>query len=118
MDTRTARFLSSSRLWTAALIIAVLLAVVVRLRMLSIPLERDEGEYAYMGQLMLQGVPPYKLAFNIKMPGTYATYAVIMKLFGESASGIHLGFLFINLATLALMYFLARRWLDEAGTLV
>ena len=86
--------------------------------MLSIPLERDEGEYAYMGQLMLQGVPPYQLAFNIKMPGTYAAYAIILKLFGETPTGIHLGFLFINLATLALIYFLSRRWLDEAGTLV
>lgn len=100
------------------MILLVLMAVGVRLRMLSIPLERDEGEYAYMGQLMLQGVPPYQLAFNVKMPGTYAAYAVIIRLFGESASGIHLGFLFINLATLALLYFLARRWLDEAGTLV
>ena len=104
--------------WTAGVILLVLMSVGVRLRMLSIPLERDEGEYAYMGQIMLQGIPPYQLAFNIKMPGTYATYAVVMKLFGESASGIHLGFLFINLATLALMYFLARRWLDEAATLV
>jgi len=25
-------------------------------------LERDEGEYAYAGQLMLQGIPPSKLA--------------------------------------------------------
>lgn len=104
--------------WIAGVILLVLMAVGVRLRMLSIPLERDEGEYAYMGQLMLQGVPPYQLAFNIKMPGTYAAYAVILKLFGETPTGIHLGFLFINLATLALIYFLSRRWLDEAGTLV
>jgi hypothetical protein len=104
--------------WAAAVILLVLMAVCVRLRMLSMPLERDEGEYAYMGQLMLQGIPPYQLAFNIKMPGTYSAYALIMALFGESASGIHMGFLFVNLGTLALLYFLARRWLDEAGVLV
>ncbi len=104
--------------WSAGLILLVLMAVGVRLRLLSMPLERDEGEYAYMGQLMLQGIPPYQLAFNIKMPGTYAAYAMVMALFGESASGIHLGFLFVNLGTLALLYFLARRWLDEAGVLV
>jgi hypothetical protein len=104
--------------WTAGLILLVLMAVCVRLRLLSMPLERDEGEYAYMGQLMLQGIPPYQLAFNIKMPGTYAAYAVIMALFGESPSGIHVGFLFVNLGTLALLCFLARRWLDEAGVLV
>ncbi len=96
----------------------VLMAVCVRLRLASMPLERDEGEFAYMGQLMLQGIPPYQLAFNIKMPGTYATYAVLMALFGQSPTGIHLGFLFVNLGTLGLLYLLARRWLDEAGVLV
>jgi len=34
------------------------------------------GEYAYAGQLILQGVPPYKEAYNMKLPGTYAAYAV------------------------------------------
>ena len=104
--------------WSAGLILLVLLAVWVRLRLLSMPLERDEGEYAYSGQLLLQGIPPYQLAFNIKMPGTYAVYALIMALFGQSAAGIHLGFLFVNMGTLALLYFLARRLLDEAGVLV
>jgi 4-amino-4-deoxy-L-arabinose transferase-like glycosyltransferase len=67
---------------------------------------------------MLQGVPPYQLAFNIKLPGTYTVYALIMALFGQNQSGIHLGFLFVNLGNLALLYFLARRFLDEAGVLV
>jgi hypothetical protein len=104
--------------WSAGVILLVLLAVAVRLRLLAMPLERDEGEFAYMGQLMLQGIPPYQLAFNIKMPGIYAAYALIMALFGQSASGIHLGFLCVNLANLALLYFLSRRWLEEAGVLV
>ena len=95
-----------------ALAVAVLLVVVVRLRLLSIPLERDEGEFAYAGQLMLEGIPPYKLAFNIKLPGTYAAYAVMMGLFGETTTGIHLGFLLVNLATLALLFLIARRLLD------
>jgi len=99
--------------WIAvALAMAVLLVVVVRLRLLSIPLERDEGEFAYAGQLMLEGIPPYKLAFNIKLPGTYAAYAVMMGLFGETTAGIHFGFLLVNLATLALLFLIARRLLD------
>jgi hypothetical protein len=99
--------------WIAvALALAVLLAVGVRLRLLSIPLERDEGEYAYAGQLMLQGIPPYKLAFNIKLPGTYAAYAALMGLFGQTTAGIHFGFLLVNLATLALLFLIARRLLD------
>jgi hypothetical protein len=38
----------------------VLFALIVRVHLRSIPLERDEGEYAYAGQLMLKGIPPYK----------------------------------------------------------
>ena len=84
----------------------VALVVFVRLRLLQIPLERDEGEFAYAGQLMLEGIPPYQLAWNMKLPGTYAAYAAMMALFGQS-SGIHLGFLLANLAALALLFFIA-----------
>src|SRR5215472_10880401 len=83
---------SWSRIWK----LAILLSVVVffagaRYRLRETPLERDEGEYAYFGQLMLEGVPPYQLAYDIKLPGTYAAYAMIMALFGESSAGIHSG---------------------------
>ena len=47
--------------WALVSLLAVVaLVLVVRLRLLETPLERDEGEYAYLGQLMLDGVPPYQ----------------------------------------------------------
>ena len=49
---------------------AAALVALVRMRLVDLPLERDEGEYAYAGQLLLQGVPPYELAYNMKFPGT------------------------------------------------
>ncbi len=55
--------------WTLAVIVFGFV-LAIRIRLLGIPLERDEGEYAYAGQLMLQGIPPYKLAYNMKFPGT------------------------------------------------
>ena len=104
---------SASRRWAlAALALVVLLVIVVRVRLLQIPLEHDEGEYAYAGQLLLEGVPPYKLAYNMKLPGTYACYAAIMAAFGETPAGIHFGFLLVNLGALALLFFVARRLLD------
>ena len=54
--------------WTLAVIVFGV-TVAIRIRLLGIPLERDEGEYAYAGQLILQGIPPYKLAYNMKFPG-------------------------------------------------
>ena len=95
----------------AAIVFGVVIAI--RIRLLGIPLERDEGEYAYAGQLILQGIPPYKLAYNMKFPGTYAAYAVIMLIFGQTVTGIHLGLLFINAATVILIFFLGRQLISS-----
>lgn len=95
--------------------LALLFVLVVRVRLREMPLERDEGEYAYAGQLILQGVPPYKEAYNMKLPGTYAAYAVIMAVFGQSPSGIRLGLALVNAASILLVFRLGRRLLDEAA---
>jgi len=103
-----------------ALILCLILAVFIfiRVRLRSLPLERDEGEYAYAGQLILQGIPPYKLVYNMKLPGTYAAYAVFLLLFGQTPSGVHLGLVVVNTATTILMFFLGKRLLGEIAGLV
>jgi 4-amino-4-deoxy-L-arabinose transferase-like glycosyltransferase len=102
--------------WPALWLLLILaLVAAVRIRLLPIPLERDEGEYAYAGQLMLEGEPPYKLIYNMKMPGIYAAYALIMAVFGQSTTGIRLGFMLVNFGAIVLMYFVGRRFLDRAG---
>jgi hypothetical protein len=80
----------------------------VRCRLLDFPLERDEGEYAYAGQLILHGVPPYQAAYNMKLPGTYVAYAAGMAVFGQTVAGVHLTLLVANLAAIALLFFLAK----------
>ncbi len=108
----------SLRLCTALLLALIAIFAIIRIRLRDMPLERDEGEYAYAGQLILQGVPPYQLAYNMKLPGTYAAYAVIMGVLGQTAAGIHLGVLLINAGTIVLMYFLAFRLLGRLAGLV
>jgi 4-amino-4-deoxy-L-arabinose transferase-like glycosyltransferase len=106
-----------SRWFWVCLLLVVLLAAVVRIRLLDVPLERDEGEYAYAAQLILQGVPPYAQAYNMKMPGVYAAYAVILAVFGQTHTAIHLGLLLLNAATILLVGLLVRREFgDVAGT--
>jgi hypothetical protein len=100
------------RLSWLLLVVAVALAVGVRWRLLDVPLERDEGEYAYAGQLMLRGIPPYAELYNMKLPGIYAAYAVVLALGGESARGIHRALLAVNVATIVLVYLLGRRLFD------
>ena len=89
--------------------IVVILCIYVRIRLLGVPLERDEGEFAYFGQLILKGIPPFAAAYSMKLPGIYGMYALIMSLFGQTAQGIHLGLLITNMASILLLYLLGRR---------
>jgi hypothetical protein len=106
--------------WQAAslLCLVVVFVVFVRIRLLNFPLERDEGEFAYVAQLALDGVGPYQLAYVVKLPGTYLAYTVIMGLFGQTTAAIHLGFLLVNLANLAVFYRVARRFLEIPNAMI
>ncbi len=99
---------ASPLLWILTLAI-ITVAVFIRIRLLDLPLERDEGEYAYTGQLLLQGIAPFQAAYTMKLPGTSVMYALTMLMFGQTTSAIHLGLLFVNLLTAVLLYFLGRR---------
>lgn len=91
------------------LLIVIAAAALIRMRLMDLPLERDEGEYAYAGQLMLDGVPPYTLAYNMKFPGTYAAYALMMSVFGQTPSAIRLGLILLTSATTLLVYLLGTK---------
>ncbi len=103
--------------WWVVFVLVLITVVGIRIRLLEIPLERDEGEYAYAGQLLLQGIPPYQLAYNMKFPGVYAAYALIMALFGQTPAGVHLGFLIVNLAAIALIFLIGQKLLSETAGL-
>jgi len=96
------------RPWLVVLLILVSVAC-LRLRLLDTPLERDEGEYAYAGQLILQGIPPYELAYNMKLPGTYFAYAAGMAVFGQTPAGVHLTLVVVNSLTSIFVFLLGRR---------
>jgi hypothetical protein len=111
----------SSRLrygYVALVLLVILLFGFIRFRLRNLPLERDEGEYAYAGQLILQGVPPYQLAYNMKLPGTYVAYALILTLFGQTSAGVHLGLILVSAATTFLMYLLVLRQFGQTAGIV
>jgi hypothetical protein len=106
--------------WSSTLSLVVLGSVVacvifLRLQAAPVPLERDEGEYALMGQLILDGIPPYSEAANMKLPGIYYAYSAIMAIFGQTPAGIHIGLMAINLLAAVFLYLLARRILGATG---
>ena len=105
--------------WWAWLVVALILVAVAmtRVRLLDVPLNRDEGEYAYFGQLLLQGIPPYASAYNFKLPGIYAAYAAILAVLGQTPAAIHVGLLIVNAVSIGLMFLVARRLIGMLGGL-
>lgn len=112
-------FNSFYRFFPWLLVLLILLFVgFIRFRLLDTPLERDEGEYAYAGQLILQGIPPYKLAYNMKLPGTYYAYAFGMAAFGQTVEGIRMTLIVANSLTIVFVFLLARKLFGAATGLV
>jgi hypothetical protein len=97
-------FIRSNNFYYLLLGFLVIAVSFIRWRLVSMPLERDEGEFAYFGHLILNGVTPYKEAYSMKLPGIYYMYALIMFVFGESYKGVHTGFLLMNAATMILFF--------------
>lgn len=96
----------------------VILIIIARLHLLSIPFERDEGEYAYMGSLILDGHSPYSIAYNMKYPGTYYMYAIIMGIFGKTIESVHLGLMLISIASLVLVYYISTNFLSKSSSAI
>lgn len=113
-----------SRFSRGPLLVYLLLVVVlafnftIRWRLRDMPLERDEGEYAYAGQLIFQGVPPCQLAYNMKFPGVYFSYALLMALFGQSTAGIHTGVILVTSLAAILVFLIGRELLGGMGGLL
>ncbi|MCX6296670.1 MAG: glycosyltransferase family 39 protein [Bacteroidetes bacterium] len=96
----------------------ILFLLAARIHLLSFPFERDEGEYAYMGKLILDGHAPYTLAYNMKLPGTYYMYALSMWLFGKSIVGVHIGLTIISLSSTVLVFFISKHFVSKLGAII
>ena len=98
---------------TLFLFFIILGTIMFRARLINVPLERDEGEYAYIGQLILEGIPLYTEAYNMKFPGIYFIYAGILCLFGQTHTAIHFSLLLVNVLSIILLYLFTRRTFDN-----
>jgi hypothetical protein len=108
----------SRRLPWAALALVFLAVACVRVRLLGAPLERDEGEYAYIGSLLLHGIAPWAEAWNMKLPGVYAVYAILIGVGGPSVTAIHAGLWLASAWSSAACALLGKRLLGDAAAVV
>lgn len=86
------------------LAVSAMLVLITRLRLLSIPLERDEGGFACIGRSLMQGESLYTTVFDNKPPVLYGIYMLFTQVFGYSAFGVHLGLLLFNLGAAWFLY--------------
>src|SRR5437867_333786 len=85
-----------------------LFACLLRWPIAAVPLERDEGEYAYIAQRWWLGEVPYRDNFDQKPPGVFVAYAVIQRWLGTTPQAIHWGTQVYTLGTLALIFLVGR----------
>ncbi|WP_317896968.1 ArnT family glycosyltransferase [Aurantibacillus circumpalustris] len=101
---RTFSFTQEEKICSILMTILILLIYSIRSKFLLIPFERDEGIYSYMGKLALEGKTPYIDFYEMKFPGLFYFYASIVGLFGDTVKGMHTGFMYLNIATILLLY--------------
>src|SRR5262249_10351980 len=70
---------------------------------------RDEGEYAYIAQRVLQGELPYRDAFDQKPPGVFLAYLLPVRLYGTSVSAIHVTMYVWTALAAVFVYLIGRR---------
>lgn len=100
---------------TYILLLYVILFILLRLPMLGVPLERDEGIYAYVGWIWLTGKGlPFRDVFEMKPPLLHVIYGIPTVLFGNSYIGIRLFSIVWGLAAFGVFCLLLRQFVKGA----
>jgi hypothetical protein len=93
----------------AAAVTVVLIAyVAMRLPGLGVPLDRDEGAFGYMGQLIDQGKLPYRDGLDHKPPVAFYINALALKFVPPTEYGIHTFLLVYNFLTLICIFYIGK----------
>lgn len=100
------------------LLLILFLSLLMRLPFLNVPMERDEGEYAYIAQRIQDGDIPYKDAVCQKPPLVFCIYLLIFKIMGKEISDIHLFTYLYTLLEVFLIYKLGQRLANKSVGLI
>jgi hypothetical protein len=97
------------------LVAIVFFTAAVRLPWLGAPLERDEGEYAYIGWRLGFHELPYRDWVDQKPPAIFWAYRSALSLPLESVRAIHVLALMFSAGSACAVFFLAHRFLTGFG---
>ena len=91
----------------------VLIVTAIRLPLLSIPLERDEGEYAYIAWRLGYNELPYRDWFDQKPPAVFYVYRLALMLPFEPIRAIHFVALLFSATSACALFFLGLRFMGR-----
>jgi hypothetical protein len=94
-----------------ALFTIILVSTLIRIPLLSIPFERDEGEYAYIGWRLNYEEIPYKDWVDQKPPAIFWTYKYALNLPFDRIQSVHIMVLLFSIGTSACLFFFAQTFL-------
>ncbi len=105
--------------WIEYVLVAITIIIFFFLRknFVGIPFERDEGDYAMFGKWLLTGAKPYVDFYEMKPPGIFLIYALIVKLFGYEYTSLQLGFCYVNSLILFFSYLFLKKFIGRSTAL-
>jgi hypothetical protein len=98
--------------------VIVFLTAMVRVPLLNIPFERDEGEYAYIAWRLGHNELPYRDWVDQKPPGIFWTYRLALNLPLNPVRSVHLMGLLFSAASACALFFLARRFMSQPWAII
>ena len=90
----------------------VLLTAALRMPLLDIPFERDEGEYAYIAWRLGHNELPYRDWVDQKPPGVFWVYRLALSLPMDAIRAVHFAGLLFAAASSCAVFFLALRFMS------
>jgi hypothetical protein len=103
----------SARQTIFALAGLILISAAVRLPLLNVPLERDEGEYAYIAWRLGHHELPYRDWVDQKPPAIFWVYRAALALPLDPIRAVHLAALLFSAASTCALFFLALRFMSR-----
>jgi hypothetical protein len=99
--------------WTIlSVAVIVFLTAAVRVPLLGVPFERDEGEYAYIAWRLGHHELPYRDWIDQKPPGIFWVYRLALQLPLDPIRSVHCMGLLWSAASAGALFFLARRFMN------
>jgi 4-amino-4-deoxy-L-arabinose transferase-like glycosyltransferase len=91
----------------------ILITAAVRIPLLNVPLERDEGEYAYIAWRLGHNELPYRDWVDQKPPAIFWVYRAALALPFEPIRAVHFAALLFAAASSCALFFLALRFMSR-----